>query len=58
MKNCLDCLNDILDNIDNTNLDVLEIDLERAYHFLSDILGKDYKEDLIDHMFKNFCLGK
>lgn len=58
MRNCLDCLNDILNNIDDTNLDVLEIDLERAYHFLSDILGKDYQEDLIDHMFKNFCLGK
>ena len=58
MKNCLECLNDILNNIDHTNLDVLEIDLERAYHFLSDILGKDYQEDLIDHMFKNFCLGK
>lgn len=58
MKNCLGCLKDIKDNIDNTNLDVLEIDIERAYHFLSDILGLDYKEDLIDHMFKNFCLGK
>ena len=58
MKQSLNALKEVRNNIDITNLDVIQIDLERAYQFLSDILGRDYQEDLIDHMFKNFCLGK
>jgi len=32
--------------------------LDSAFHYLCQILGKEYQEDLIDHMFRNFCLGK
>ena len=49
---------DMKNNINNIKLDVIEINLEEAYKYLCDILGLEYKEDLIDHMFKNFCLGK
>lgn len=39
-------------------LDLLSSDLYEAYHYLSEIVGKAYEDDLIDHLFKNFCLGK
>jgi len=58
MKKALNEFKEMLNKIDSENLDVIEINLEEAYHYLCEILGKEYKEDLIDHMFKNFCLGK
>ena len=58
MRKARDEFKDMLDNINNVKLDVIEVDLEEAYKYLCDILGLEYKEDLIDHMFKNFCLGK
>lgn len=48
----------MLNDFDDTSLDVIMLNLEEAYHYLCEILGKEYQEDLIDHMFKNFCLGK
>ena len=58
MKRALKEFEDMLMSIDGQELDVIEINLEEAYHDLCEILGKEYKEDLIDHMFRNFCLGK
>ena len=58
MKKCLDELCELERGLDYVNLDVLELNLEEAYHSLADILGREYREDLIDHLFRNFCLGK
>lgn len=58
MKKCLRELKEMLVSIDYQELDVIEINLEEAYHSLAEILGQEYKEELIDHMFRNFCLGK
>ena len=41
-----------------TELDLLSSNLYEVYHSLSEIIGKSYEDDLIDHLFKNFCLGK
>ena len=57
MKKCLSELQEMKDNIDN-NVDILVTNLDEAYHYLCEILGKEYQEDLINHMFENFCLGK
>ena len=58
MKKSLNSLDAMYKNIDNESIDVLITDLDEAYHNLCLILGKEYQEDLIDHMFRNFCLGK
>lgn len=58
MKQALNELISMKEVLPYTNLDVLELNLESAYHCLALILGKEYREDLIDHMFRNFCLGK
>ena len=58
MKKCLNELKELLEGLEYVNLDVLELNLEEAYHYLADILGREYREDLIDHLFRNFCLGK
>ena len=39
-------------------VDILEIDLKQIFELLGDVIGKNYKEELIEEIFKNFCLGK
>ena len=39
-------------------LDLVTINLQEAYYSLKDILGQRNKTDLIDTLFRNFCLGK
>ncbi len=58
MRKSLNELEEMLKHIDDVSLDIIMLNLEESFHYLCDILGKEYKEDLIDHMFKNFCLGK
>ena len=51
-------VDNMLIDIDEISLDIVMLNLEEAFHYLCEIVGKDYQEDLIDHMFRNFCLGK
>lgn len=39
-------------------LDLVTIDLQEAYTSLKEILGEVHRDDLLDTLFANFCLGK
>ncbi len=39
-------------------LDLVTIDIQNAYMSLKEILGEVSREDLLDALFSNFCLGK
>lgn len=39
-------------------VDMIEIDLKRAWEKLGEIIGDSYSEELIDQLFSQFCLGK
>lgn len=39
-------------------IDVVEIDIKRAWETLGEITGSYYPEDLINELFSRFCLGK
>lgn len=39
-------------------IDIVEIDIKRAWETLGEITGDYYAEDLIDELFSRFCLGK
>lgn len=41
-----------------TPVDLISIDLANARECLGEILGEVYDEELIDELFKRFCLGK
>lgn len=43
---------------DNLPIDMLEIDIKEILSILNKIIGEEYNEEVIEHMFKNFCLGK
>ena len=39
-------------------VDVVAIDLKNAWEYLGEIMGMSYKDELVDKIFSNFCLGK
>lgn len=41
-----------------TEPDLIEIDIQEAYNHLKEILGEVSRDDLLDTLFSNFCLGK
>jgi len=44
--------------LDGFDLEILSIHLKEALYCLQRILGKQYDDDLLDRIFKEFCLGK
>ena len=53
----------ILEEVDNgikneAPVDMIEIDIKRAWEKLGEIIGETYTEELIDQLFSQFCLGK
>lgn len=55
LKSVEQILNDIDDDIP---IDMLEIHLRYAFDTLGILIGETYEDELIDKLFKNFCLGK
>lgn len=39
-------------------IDLIEIDIKEAWFLLGEIIGETFKEELIDQLFSQFCLGK
>jgi tRNA modification GTPase len=39
-------------------LDFIEVDYKNAWEYLGEITGDSVGEDLLDHIFSNFCIGK
>lgn len=42
----------------NEALELIEIDVKRAYEALGEIIGEEIKDDILDEVFSRFCLGK
>ncbi|MBQ6547210.1 MAG: tRNA uridine-5-carboxymethylaminomethyl(34) synthesis GTPase MnmE [Bacilli bacterium] len=43
---------------ENISIDMLEIDLREIWQTLGEVIGETYTEELLDNLFKNFCVGK
>lgn len=52
LEKSLDCI------FNDMPIDIVELEINAASKHLGDILGINYKEDLLDQLFSNFCLGK
>ena len=56
---CLNKVKDIEDGLNNNYpIDMLELDIKAIWEELGKINGTTYEEELLDEMFKRFCLGK
>lgn len=42
----------------NLPIDMVEIDLKNTFDLLGEIIGATYNEEILDHLFANFCVGK
>ncbi len=59
LEEILEILNTIHTSLEfGEPIDLIEIDLKEVLFLLGDILGKQAKNDIINEMFSNFCLGK
>lgn len=52
------CLEIKYQNEQNTPVDLIQIDLQNLWEKLGEITGDAYKDELLDEIFSNFCLGK
>ena len=41
----------------NIPIDIISIDLKNCYDYLGNIIGNTYNEDIINQLFKDFCVG-
>ena len=39
-------------------LEMVAVDLKDAFDSLGEVIGVSYREELLDQLFSNFCLGK
>ena len=59
LKQCQDLTHIIIESInEQMPVDMIEIDIKRVYDLLGQITGETYQDELLDELFKNFCLGK
>ncbi len=59
LKECLNKISEVESGIENNlPIDILELDIKAIWEELGKINGTTYEEELLDEMFKRFCLGK
>ena len=59
LKNCLKKTEEIEQSLkNNLPIDMIELDIKSIWEELGKINGSTYEEELLDEMFKRFCLGK
>lgn len=59
LNKSIEYIDSALNNINkDIPIDIVEIELKNAWETLGEIIGKTYKDELIDEMFSRFCLGK
>ncbi|ATI73661.1 tRNA uridine-5-carboxymethylaminomethyl(34) synthesis GTPase MnmE [Mesoplasma florum] len=39
-------------------IDIVNVDLHQAWDYLNQLIGEQYDEEIIDNIFKKYCLGK
>ena len=59
LKRCLKRIEEIEESLtNNVPIDMIELDIKNIWEELGTINGSTYEEELLDEMFKRFCLGK
>ena len=59
LQRCLESIKEIENGLNNNiGIDMIELDIRNIWEELGKINGTTYEEELLDEMFKRFCLGK
>ncbi|WFD10283.1 tRNA uridine-5-carboxymethylaminomethyl(34) synthesis GTPase MnmE [Tepidibacter hydrothermalis] len=59
LERAINSINDAINAIeDNMALDFIEVDLKNIWDYLGEVSGDTVSEDLLDTIFRDFCIGK
>jgi tRNA modification GTPase len=59
LENARKSINEVMKSIDNSmTLECVEVDIMDTLEYLGEITGESVKDDLIDKIFAEFCIGK
>ena len=59
LQKCLNSIEEVEKGLNNNMpIDMIELDIRNIWEQLGKINGSTYEEELLDEMFKRFCLGK
>jgi tRNA modification GTPase len=59
LSNSLDALNSVEEAmLQGISSDLVASDIRQALYHLGTITGQIVNDDILDHIFKNFCIGK
>jgi len=59
LEQAIDALDEVIEGIDmNMPVDLVQIDLTRAWDALGEVTGESVQDELITQLFSQFCLGK
>lgn len=58
LEHCIKSLQDALNNLGRLPLDCLAVDIGGALESLGEINGKSLKEEVVNRIFHDFCIGK
>ena len=59
LKTALSYIEESITSIDNDEpIEIVEMNIKSTWESLGEIIGETYKEELLDELFRRFCLGK
>ena len=59
LRKVKDCVYEVKNGLlNNSPIDMIEIDLKNIWNLLGDIIGESYDDELLDQLFSRFCVGK
>lgn len=59
LRKAKDCVYEVKNGLlNNSPIDMIEIDLKNIWNLLGDIIGESYDDELLDQLFSRFCVGK
>ena len=59
VKKAYEAINNAIKSVDELYpLEMIAVDIKKAYDDLGEIIGATYKDELLDELFSKFCLGK
>lgn len=59
VSSALNSIKEAMKSVENeVPLEMIAADIKEAYDTLGEIIGETYKDELLDELFSNFCLGK
>lgn len=59
VSSALNSIKEAMKSVENeVPLEMIATDIKEAYDTLGEIIGETYKDELLDELFSNFCLGK